>query len=92
MDKHDREKLDDPLSRLEHNTNVMIKKKAQNERLVDLKDDSHAKYKHDYEMNKVLRKNLRYSLQHADRSQSSMQSSVPGKKLLRTLPKQLSSW
>jgi len=60
MDKHDREKLDDPLSKLEHHTDVMIKKKAQNERLVDLRDDSNAKYKNDYEMNKLLRKNLRY--------------------------------
>ncbi|KAL0050074.1 hypothetical protein WJX82_003941 [Trebouxia sp. C0006] len=59
MDKHDREKLDDPLSKLEHHTDVMIKKKAQNERLVDLRDDSNAKYKNDYEMNKLLRKNLR---------------------------------
>ena len=60
MDQHDREKLDDPLSKLEHHTDVMIKKKAQNERLVDLRDDSSAKYKNDYEMNKLLRKNLRY--------------------------------
>ena len=60
MDQHDREKLEDPLSKLEHHTDVMIKKKAQNERLVDLRDDSNAKYKHDYEMNKLLRKNLRY--------------------------------
>ncbi len=60
MDKHDREKLDDPLSKLEHHTDVMIKKKAQNERLVDLRDDSNAKYKNDYEMNKMLRKSLRY--------------------------------
>jgi len=60
MDQHDREKLDDPLSKLEHHTDVMIKKKAQNERLVDLRDDSTAKYKNDYEMNKLLRKNLRY--------------------------------
>lgn len=60
MDQHDREKLDDPLSKLEHHTDVMIKKKAQNERLVDLRDDSNAKYKNDYEMNKLLRKNLRY--------------------------------
>ncbi|KAA6421722.1 MAG: hypothetical protein FRX49_08333 [Trebouxia sp. A1-2] len=59
MDQHDREKLDDPLSKLEHHTDVMIKKKAQNERLVDLRDDSNAKYKNDYEMNKLLRKNLR---------------------------------
>lgn len=62
MDQHDKEKLDDPLSKLEHHTDVMIKKKAQNERLVDLKDDSNAKYKNDYAMNKLLRKNLRYML------------------------------
>ena len=60
MDQHDREKLDDPLSKLEHHTDVMIRKKAQNERLVDLRDDSNAKYKNDYGMNKLLRKNLRY--------------------------------
>ena len=60
MDQHDREKLDDPLSKLEHHTDVMVKKRAQNERLVDLKDDSNAKYKDDYAMNKLLRKNLRY--------------------------------
>ncbi len=59
MDQHDREKLDDPLSKLEHHTDVMVKKRAQNERLIDLKDDSNAKYKNDYEMNKLLRKNLR---------------------------------
>ena len=59
MDQHDKEKLDDPLSKLEHHTEVMVRKKAQNERLVDLKDDSNAKYKNDYAMNKLLRKNLR---------------------------------
>ena len=63
MDQHDREKLDDPLSKLEHHTDVMVRKKAQNERLVDLKDDSTAKYKNDYEMNKVLRRNLRCGFQ-----------------------------
>ena len=59
MDQHDKEKLDDPLSKLEHNTEVMARKKLQNERLLDLRDDSAAKYKNDYAMNKLLRKNLR---------------------------------
>lgn len=59
MDQHDKEKLNDPLAKLEHGNAVIARKKAQNERLLDLKDDSTAKYKNDYEMNKMLRRNLR---------------------------------
>lgn len=61
MDQHDKEKLNDPLAKLEHGNAVMARKKAQNTRLLDLRDDSADKYKNDYEMNKLLRKNLRYS-------------------------------
>lgn len=61
MDQHDKEKLDDPLAKLEHGNAIMARKKAQNARLLDLKDDSTAKYKNDYAMNKLLRKNLRYA-------------------------------
>lgn len=60
MDQHDKAKLDDPLAKLEHGNAVMARKKAENERLLDLKEDSAAKYKNDYAMNKLLRKNLRY--------------------------------
>ena len=59
MNQHDKEKLDDPLAKLEHKTEIMARKKVQNERLLDLKDDSTVKFKNDYEMNKLLRKNLR---------------------------------
>lgn len=62
MDQHDKEKLNDPLAKLEHGNEVMARKKAQNARLLDLRDDSADKYKNDYEMNKLLRKNLRYSV------------------------------
>ncbi|KAK9828722.1 hypothetical protein WJX72_001716 [[Myrmecia] bisecta] len=58
-EKAEAAKLDDPFFRLEHGTEDNRKARIAVDRLVELHDDSEAKYRNDYEMNKALRRQVR---------------------------------
>ena len=59
MDDHDRAQQDDPLSKLEKGTEMRAKRVDLNMRLSALQEDSHGRYKNDYEMNRMMRKRMR---------------------------------